>query len=197
MLTHCRLWLFRSLQQRQTMSRLASLVRPTDVAIDVGGGIGCTAHALAQGVGGDGQVHVFEPCPLNQPLLQQNIRSFANTSMINAAVSDRVGKIVINSKARSADNDPLQAHTVTLDGYALQHGISPAILRIGPSAQTVRVLQGGRKSLARARAALVHVDSDHEMVFGLLETAGFDLSDAFGAPLTEPAQMAGPVFCTR
>jgi len=196
-MTHRQLWLFRGRQQKQAMASLTAMARPADIAFDVGSGIGFWTQALAQEIGGDGQVHAFEPCPVNQMYLAQNIKSFANASLINAAMSNRIGKTPIKTQKANASPTPLQAHTVTLDGYATQHGLTPQVLRIGAGAQALAVLQGGRKTIARARAIMVDVTQDQDMIFGMLETAGFDLLDASGAEITNPAQMAGPVFGTR
>lgn len=196
-LTHRRFWLLRSRQQNAVMARCIALSQRADTALDVGGGIGFMAQVFAQRLGGDGQVHVFEPCPANQSLLAQNIQSFANASVINAAVSDRIGKTPIATTCGAGVTSPRLVHTVTLDSYTTQHGLRPEVLRIAVGANALSVLQGGRKTLARARAVVVDVTTDQTVIFGLLETAGYDLTDAFGTPLADPSQLVGPVFGTR
>ena len=76
-----------------TTDLLRELVRPGDVAIDVGAHIGYHALLLARAVGPSGRVIAFEPEPANHALLVRNIElnGYDNVEVVPKAVADRSG----------------------------------------------------------------------------------------------------------
>lgn len=72
---------------------LYNFVKPGDWVIDIGANVGHYTKRLSDLVGVDGRVIAFEPVPITFSLLSANVQmfSYANVSLINAAVSDKLG----------------------------------------------------------------------------------------------------------
>jgi FkbM family methyltransferase len=70
-----------------------NLVRPGDLALDLGAHIGYYTLLLARLVGPYGRVFAFEPDPANFALLQRNVAAngYRNVELFNLAASDRTG----------------------------------------------------------------------------------------------------------
>jgi FkbM family methyltransferase len=68
---------------------------PGDIILDVGGHIGSFSYAAL--VRGAGLVHCYEPSPDNAPLLEQNLRAFAD-------------RVVVHQAALFGANPPAQVH---------------------------------------------------------------------------------------
>ena len=73
------------------------LVKRGTVAVDLGANIGVYTKALSELVGPAGAVISVEPVPQTFEALSRNVRSFGmhNVRCINAAVSDRVGSVLM------------------------------------------------------------------------------------------------------
>src|SRR3954465_12134278 len=74
------------------------VLRPGDVAIDVGANIGAFTIPLARLVEDHGGVHAFEASSANVALLCKNIEQNDLTNVIayNHAASDRIGKLKVD-----------------------------------------------------------------------------------------------------
>src|SRR5690242_20487958 len=73
------------------------LIKPGDVAIDLGANIGWYSHVLAGLVGKDGRVYSIEPIPDTFRLLSAvaAARGLRNVELLNVAVSDKDGSAVM------------------------------------------------------------------------------------------------------
>lgn len=82
----------RLLQDRATlpMHLLAKTFGPQDVVIDLGAHIGLATTEFAQTAG---EVHSFEPNPVNYAELQKHTQRYTNVTLHNAAVSDSDGTL--------------------------------------------------------------------------------------------------------
>jgi FkbM family methyltransferase len=86
---------------------LASVLRPSDVFIDIGANIGVYTTLAAKCVGAGGRVVAFEPGPYNYGLLTHNINrnGFKNVTPLQMALSDAPGTATLNvSKRNYGDN---------------------------------------------------------------------------------------------
>jgi FkbM family methyltransferase len=218
--THKGYWFYGKQRESQTMRRFASLIQPGDTVFEVGGHIGFIAQFFSRKVGRNGQVHVFEPGQQNQQFLRQNIARCRNCAHIDAAVSDKTGQATfyeenVGGFMNSLDADfapssdiaasqgvglqitPRHVQTITLDAYALRHGLSPNFIKIDVEGAELAVLRGATAVLVHARASRVEVARDKAAVFDILTNAGFTLSTETGTAITKPSQMHGNVFGTR
>ena len=62
------------------------LIKPGDIALDIGANIGALTLPLAEMVGPEGRVHAFEPHLQNYMLLKQNCYGYANVEVWNYAL---------------------------------------------------------------------------------------------------------------
>ena len=143
------------------------VLRPGDVAVDVGANIGLYTLLFSQLVGPRGQVHAFEPAPANARRLRVNLllNDVANVSVEEAAVYSRDGSVTLNlfddrlgswhTLGRPELPDPFRpGHTlapagaievpaVTLDDYAARHGLEQiALLKVDVEGAEPDVLAG-------------------------------------------------------
>ncbi|WP_159086923.1 FkbM family methyltransferase [Loktanella sp. Alg231-35] len=219
-LTHKRLWLQRKQPQLAVLNHLGGLLRAGDTVLEVGGHIGFTTQFLATRVGGHGQVHAFEPGQQNRDFLCTNIRTSANATHINAAVSGCIGKApfyeeraggfhsALNSdfaqmRARLSRKSALaevavrDVHTVTIDHYATQHGLRVDALCIDAEGAELEVLHAATTTLRTLRVLMLTVTKNHKAVYDLLEKAGFALRTPEGQLLTSLVGVTESVFATR
>ena len=66
------------------------LIKPGDIALDIGANIGALTLPLAEMVGPEGRVHAFEPHLQNHMLLQNNCYGHANVEVWNDALGSEV-----------------------------------------------------------------------------------------------------------
>lgn len=93
-----------------------TLVKPSDIALDIGANIGCTGLLLSMLAK---RVFCFEPSPTTFALLEKNIKvaSVTNVELVNAGLGcrDEDLKLVFNPNNRSGGfvtTDVLEGHTV-------------------------------------------------------------------------------------
>src|SRR4029077_1786166 len=74
------------------------VLRPGDVAVDVGANIGAFTVAMAKLVGEGGSVHAFEASSANVALLYTNVsdNQLDNVSIHNVAASDKIGYLKVD-----------------------------------------------------------------------------------------------------
>src|SRR5947199_3313272 len=82
----------------QVMDVMASLVRPTDVCLDIGANLGAHTMVLAD-LASQGNVYAFEPSSLNARYLRENIETnkLHNERCVQTASGrDQEGKVLTN-----------------------------------------------------------------------------------------------------
>jgi FkbM family methyltransferase len=158
--------------EQHELAFATSVLRPGDVAVDVGAHIGFFTIELAQAVGADGHVYAFEPLPSNAALLAQSIRENDYQSRVTlecAAVSDRSGTGTLRYAAQTlntggaflsdASVEGLGAlssstvRTVRLDDYDLRRPVR--LLKMDVEGAEPSVVAGARDLIARDRPVIV------------------------------------------
>ena len=88
---------------------LGHLLRPGDVAIDIGAHVGWYTMLFANRVGENGKVIAFEPAPENFSLLKMNVslNDKRNVRVENVALGDRAGEVAL-----ACDGDNFGDHYV-------------------------------------------------------------------------------------
>ena len=172
------LYLFRSYERRESIF-IRDRVRPTDICFDVGANIGYHTTLMAQAVPA-GEVHSFEPVPLNWHILSLNvlINRFQNVVYNNIALGDRQGRTTFSAASdgayssmvptgRRTESARIEVELDTLDAYADAHGIERVdILKVDVEGAEGLVLRGAQQLLSaparRPRLIMLELfDSNH------------------------------------
>jgi FkbM family methyltransferase len=139
-----------------------AMIHESDVVFEVGGHHGFTTLLLAQMVGPNGTVVVFEASPHNAEILRKNLAAndVRNVIVEAQAVGDQVGHARIsqdyNARVVLKGDAQRDVPLTTLDRFA---HLRPAVLKIDVEGFEVEVLRGARDILAtRPRLAIeIHV----------------------------------------
>ena len=139
------------------------LITPGMVVIDVGANIGYFSLLASMLVGPGGQVHAFEPDPVNFGLLKKNVRinHASNIKVVQTALSnnDDPVPLFLNSdnkgdhrmwEATGESRTKITVKATTLDRYLNKTGIVPAFIKIDVQGAEGQVLAGMKETLARA-----------------------------------------------
>lgn len=142
------------------------VLRPGDVAIDVGANIGVFTVPMAKMVGPEGKVYAFEPGRANFDLLGTNVaqNDLENVVLCNTAASDECGTISIKydeptvhyPKVNRAGDDTVER--VTIDSLALPH---LKFVKIDVDGHELEVLHGMRDTITRCRP-IIYIENEHE-----------------------------------
>lgn len=149
-----------------------SLVRPGDVAVDVGAHIGYFTMRLADAVGERGHVHAFEPVTRNADLLARSVvesRFESRVTLRRTAVSDsageavlRVGRDTLNTggaflgEASTGGDDGLDSvrvPTLRLDDAGLRRPVR--LVKMDVEGAEPRVVRGAQAMLRADRPFIV------------------------------------------
>jgi len=167
-----------------------ALLRPGDVALDVGANIGAFTVAMARAVTASGRVFAFEPFAVARRRLQRTLELNAthNVEVLSAAVADRVGSATLvdygagyeswstlapreietaAGMVRAAGHT--EVGTTTLDAFAAARGLDrAAVAKIDVEGAEAFVIAGARDLLARRAIDVLFVEASDET----LEAAG-------------------------
>jgi FkbM family methyltransferase len=135
---------------------VSTLLRKGDTALDIGANFGVVGLAMAQIVGPDGKVHLFEPQPNIAQILRTSmlLNNFSQATVHECALSDRTGS------AKMTVLDPSNLGETTLEKDHHYSGSDAMQLE-------VRIEEAGHyvSALGLAKAALIKIDvEDHEAV---------------------------------
>lgn len=186
-----------------------ALVRPGDVVWDVGANVGLFAFAAAGLSGAEGRVLAIEPDPWLSGLLNRsaavNGKSGCVVEILQAAVGERVGEVMLNIAARGRATNFVAGHVpstqtggvraavrvngTTLDAL-LAGRAAPTLLKIDVEGAEHAVLRGARQVLGAVRPRILCEVSQEsrEEVTDILRGAGYILYDA-----ARPWPDAGPI----
>lgn len=167
---------------------LDSLVRPGDVAVDVGANHGMWMLALSRAAGAEGRVYSFEPVPFTFGVLSAVARRnrLGNVSLVNKGCSDQAAAMEMTVPLqRSGSSDDLQAHlsqrrsageaeksvTVSCEITTLDTALAGVegvtLLKLDIEGAELLALRGAAELIARERPAIVcEVDAEFLQGFG-------------------------------
>lgn len=172
--------------ERRLSRYVSGILRPGDVAFDVGSHLGYFGILMATAVGESGKVVCFEPDPGLRDALQENVTR--NRTMIPADVA--VASLAIgaergttafetgghSTRGRLADSGDVDVEAITLDDAAARFG-TPHFVKVDVEGHEVDVLTGGRELVA-SRAAVfgieIHSRELGDACLSLLEKAGYE-----------------------
>lgn len=149
-------FVFKRWQDATEIALVRRVLRPGDVAVDVGANIGFQTRLFAEVVGPSGQVYAFEPEATNFRRLAAGVRGLPQVAIARAALSDLSGELALYPSPRlgvdhrtypvperiSAERVP----AVTLDG-TLAPGTRVRLVKVDVQGDELRVLRGMRRVL--------------------------------------------------
>ena len=172
---------------------MRKMLRPGEVAVDVGAYRGAYAHTMSVRVGHGGRVHAIEPIPGNCERLRTIARRRGNITVHSLAVSDRSGSETLRipvhrghpidalaslEPSRRPDEDNCRVSLCTLDGLlARERRVS--FLKCDVEGHEQRVFEGATRILHRDHpVVLTEVEQRHradpiENTFGFFARAGY------------------------
>jgi FkbM family methyltransferase len=171
----------------------ADILRPGDIAVDIGANVGFLTRQFARMVGRKGRVFSFEPDPDVFEHLQFNTQRFAQVSLAQTAMSDSCGTSTLYLHPMSAmsnslvnvweDARPLTVHTLTFDAWVTDANPGKLrLIKIDVEGAEPLVLRGMRMTLASPQKPHVILEfcpknlrgrEAEEEIFGILSGNGY------------------------
>jgi FkbM family methyltransferase len=173
---------------------LDRLVAPGDWIIDIGANVGHYTRRFSELVGPQGRVLAFEPVPTTFALLAANVQlsPVANVSLVNAAVSDRLGVVgmALPTFATGLTNyyeahisadagDGPNVLTLCIDTLGIDRRI--ALVKIDAEGHEAQVLAGMQRLIAAHRPLLI-VETRSADVVARLQSLGYAAERLPGSP---------------
>lgn len=152
---------YKILAEKKTLLQISSYIKTGSLAIDVGANIGVYAKIFSNAVGNEGKVIAIEPDPISLQVLARKFpKSKSNVLIIEAAVSNKSGKLFLNqnklSPARSyISNKGLSIQSVTIDQVTLDNKIPLSVIKIDVEGAEGLVIYGGEKTIRKYRPVIL------------------------------------------
>jgi FkbM family methyltransferase len=149
--------------ERGTTVIAQHMLKPGMVVVDIGAHVGYYTRMFSRCVGSEGKVFAFEPHPDNRALLQQNVRTFPNVSVLPYAVGDTPGTSVFFESAVGSGSHSLiesrypharelHVEKVSLDSFFTDQGVTVNFMKIDVEGAEHEVLDGGTRLLSSTHA---------------------------------------------
>ena len=144
---------------------LNNVLKPGDVAIDVGANIGALTIPMAKLVGESGHVHAFEASKANLDLLLKNVvdNQPAHVTIHGAAASDKVGTLKVDKQsALHAYSYPdinvgeFEVECITIDSLQLP---KVKLIKIDVDGHELQVLNGAAETIARCKP-IIYIENE-------------------------------------
>lgn len=169
--------------EQEEVEFLRTVIEPADICFDIGGNVGYFAMLMAQSAR-EGQIHVFEPIPLNAQIIRTNalLNRFDNLQVNNVALGNEPGFSEFSVSSDSAYSSlratgrhgEAQSITVpvwTLDEYVDERGLGRiAIMKVDVEGAEEMVLKGATRLLSdpdrRPRLIMLELFDENLRPFG-------------------------------
>lgn len=181
----------------EVLNRIFDMLKPGDVAYDIGANIGTHAVFMVQKVGKKGQVVAFEPEENNYRCLQQNVKlnAFSNIIPLQFAMGDVVGEGVLSvagaksTLTRKPYNIGFSQKVKIVPGDLLVRNENlplPKVVKVDVEGYEYYVIRGLKKTLqekvcqmicCEVHPTMLPTDIKPEMVIKLLKSFGFNRID--------------------
>ncbi len=173
------------------IAMLPKFVRAGDTVIDVGGNHGLYTYHLSRLVGPLGQVHTFEPIPLNLGILRHTVKNLElnNVTVHPEGCGDKAGSatfcVLLDHgipqlgwpRRQEADGLKFQCDLVRLDDVI---GARISFLKIDVDGVELLVLRGAQRILQESRPTILFEAGGYTSDFGYEQQAVFDFLSSFG-----------------
>jgi FkbM family methyltransferase len=157
-------------------------IRSEDICFDVGGNVGYYSMLMGR-CAARGQVHVFEPIPLNAAMIRTSaeLNAFDNLTINTVAVGSEKGATTfsvsvdsayssLRATGRRAEERSIDVPIVSLDDYMAEHGIPRVdILKVDVEGAEGLVILGANRMLrgaGRPRIVLLELFDENLKPFG-------------------------------
>lgn len=171
---------------------LDGLVKAGDWAIDIGANVGQYTKRMSDLVGPSGRVIAFEPVPATFALLAANAERFrfANVTLINAAVSERLdvlgmsiprfGSGLVNYYEAhiTADGGGTRVLTMPIDSMPIEHPVS--LVKIDAEGHEAFVIAGMRGLIGRHKPTMI-VETGSAELITVIEAMGYRVERSTGS----------------
>ncbi len=143
------------------------LLKPGQVAVDVGMHVGYYATLFATLVGTEGAVHGFEPTPSTRQIAEENTRRFPQITVHPFAVWSSHGSVQLRDygsqwmafntlakgklEAEPCVPKPIEVQTTTLDDFRQRIGRQISLIKIDAESAEREILKGAQRLLASDR----------------------------------------------
>ena len=137
------------------------ILKPGDVAIDVGANIGALTIPMAHLVGEGGCVHAFEASAANFDLLRQNVwqnKLVMATELYPLAASDKEGSLKVDKQSalhaysrKDINEGEFSVECITIDSLALPRC---KLIKIDVDGHELQVLNGAAETIKRCRPVI-------------------------------------------
>ena len=191
--------------ERRLSGHVAGILRPGDLAFDVGSHLGYFGILMATVVGDAGKVVCFEPDPGLHDALESNVsrnRALipAEVSVARLAVGATRGKTSFeagghSTRGRLSDSGGVEVEVITLDDAVERFG-TPRFVKVDVEGHEAEVLTGAPRLVASKEAAFgveIHSDELGHTCRVLLEDAGYECKFVTEAGRAETYLLAEPV----
>ncbi len=156
-----------------TTAFLLHRLKPGDHVADVGAHVGYFTLLASLLTGSNGHVAAFEPNEFARALLRRNARDLSNVAVVGKAVGASAGRAELrvptfadsvyatlsadDRAASSVDSAWLRqpVERTSLDVYAAETGLAPALVKLDVENEEESVLDGMREVVARNRPAII------------------------------------------
>jgi FkbM family methyltransferase len=210
-------WFHGRQREESTMEFFRTVLRPGDTVLEVGGHIGYISMWLAELVGGEGRIIVFEPGQNNLPYLRVNVAAAPNVEVLPVAVSDIDGTAAFFEEELTGQNNSLlvdyeqfqhnrarafsdaqyrrrETQVVRLDTWATEQSVTPQLIKIDIEGAESLALAGAAETLAtRVPLLMVEVTRNPADVWRILSELGYVLFTPEGRRFTDAADLNGNV----
>jgi len=192
-----RMLVFRRYEERDVRA-LLRLIRPADICFDVGSNTGFYTMLMAKAAS-KGQVHAFEPLPLNLHLLSCGIllNELDNITVQQCALGAEDGNADFSESSdgaysslfavgRKPERSKRKVRVRSIDSYVVEQGLrGPDVIKIDVEGAEGLVLDGARRVLddpaSRPRVILIELIDENlapygesvQRLVGRLEAAGY------------------------
>jgi FkbM family methyltransferase len=197
---------FRDNFEAELFRFMRSVVRRGDAVLDVGANIGIFTVPLARWVGPGGHVYAFEPVQEARAGLQDHLilnHVADRVTIIPDAISDAPGRSSFHTVGTSGENtlspkhsrlptaDSIEVSMTTIDGFCLERGIIPSLVKIDIEGYEIHALRGAREVLARHSPLVVvelhpmnwpEIGVNAEELTGLLDEMNYQTETLEGNP---------------
>jgi FkbM family methyltransferase len=150
---------------------IGCLVRPGEIVCDVGANVGDTALQISSYVGSSGHIYCFEPVPLLQTCLTENLKAnhVSHVTLIPKALSNCSGQLTMTvetthpGRSRIAREDKtnsvhenIEVEVTTFDSWLKDSDISEvAVCKLDVEGHELEVLEGMENALNAAQIGSV------------------------------------------
>ena len=144
-------------------SVVGSLLQPGEIVCDIGANIGDTALQVLPYLGSSGHIYCFEPVPLLQTCLMENLKAnhISAITLVPTALSNASGQLTMMveaaqpgmSKVAVAENSPvaheqIEVEMTTFDAWVKENDISQvAVCKVDVEGHELEVFEGMKNSL--------------------------------------------------